>query len=100
MTDDDVEAVAQAIMSDRPRTPKEIATTTLGALKARGWQQVPDGYVVLPAEATDAILEAMADATTEGIVGNRDGRHDLSATDIAVNSYRAMIDAAQEDQDP
>jgi len=104
MTDDDVKTLKDALWRELERQHEEntwplfvdrdcgmvdgdvemscVARAAIAALKARGWQRVPEGYVVVPERPTQSM-------TLEG------NSCDPRPTMI----YRAMIAAAQEDRD-
>ena len=106
MSDDDVEVIAQAIhtfyerwasevsgtgnqiaWNDLPEKVKDLsrdqARAVIAALEARGWQRVPEGYVVVPVDATAEMA----------MRGAYEGSNARKPVDKAAYIYRAMIAA-------
>ena len=81
MTDDDVEAAALTLLQIDGKTTDNLikwdandyhilARDAIKALKTRGWQRVPDGYVVVPAEPTSQMIGSVTSWVLSGPSGN------------------------------
>lgn len=59
MTSDDVEMLAalEAYRNAQIGGQQDAMRAAIECLRSRGWQKVPDGYVVVPKEPTEAMLE-------------------------------------------